>query len=68
MLPVPQDPPLLSGTGMIATVAMGILLAAAAVAAVFGLAGRRIAARRRGPARPPQRPVDPVPDDHLLGR
>jgi membrane-anchored mycosin MYCP len=68
VLPVPQEPPLLSGTGTTATVVMGILLAAAAVAALFGLAGRRIAARRRGGPPPAQRPVDPVPDDHLLGR
>ena len=68
VLPVPQEPPLLTGTGTTATVVMGILLAAAAVAALFGLAGRRIAARRRGGPPPAQRPVDPVPDDHLLGR
>ena len=64
VLPVPQQPPLLSGTGVTATVAMGILLAAAAVAAVFGLAGRRIAARRRGAHRGRPRPVDPIPEDH----
>jgi len=65
VLPVPSEPPLLSGPGVIATVAMAILLAAAAVVALAGLGGRRIAARRRGPGVAAQRPVDPVPEDRL---
>ena len=68
VLPVPQAQPLLSGSGTTATVVTAVLLATATVTLVFGLAGRRIAARRRGTGAPPHRPVAPVPDGRPLGR
>jgi membrane-anchored mycosin MYCP len=70
VLPVPRQPPLLAGTAELVTAATGVLLAVAAVVAVAGLGGRRIAARRHGggPEPPAERPVEPVPADRLSGR
>jgi membrane-anchored mycosin MYCP len=63
VLPVPQEPPPLAGIGMIAVVGMGILLAVAGVAALFGGVWRR----RGDPPRPAaSRAADPVRED-LLG-
>jgi type VII secretion-associated serine protease mycosin len=70
VVPVPVDEPLLSGTGAIAAAATGILLALAGVVAIAGVSARRIAARRGDPEavaafRPPDRPLEPVPDIRL---
>jgi type VII secretion-associated serine protease mycosin len=65
VLPVPQQPPLLTGTALTATVAMGILLACAGIVAVAGLGGRRIASRRRGTAAPVYQEVEAIPEDRL---
>jgi len=63
VLPVPQEPPPLAGIGMIAVVGMGILLAVAGVAALFGGVWRR---RGDPPRLAASRAADPVRED-LLG-
>lgn len=70
IVPVPVDEPLLDGTGALAVAAAGIVLAAAGVVAMGGMAARRIAARngRTDAVRalaPAHRPLQPVPDRQL---